>query len=87
MKLLCGFESSSRGLTDIFLACHSALAYLMTLLSRSSGCWINSEIRSWRILIDLMSEVQVSSLIVGNLDTDFHSYSQADFIRKEKASR
>ena len=75
------------GLTDVSLACHTALAYLTTRSSSSSGCWINSVILSWRILMDLVSEVQVRRLIVGDLDADLDSYSEADFIRKEKASR
>lgn len=37
--------------------------------------------------MDLVSEVQVRRLIEGDLDADLDSYSQADFIRKEKASR
>lgn len=44
-------------------------------------------ILSWRILIDLVSEVQVRRLVVGDLDADLDSYSQTDFIRKDKASR
>lgn len=89
MKFL-GVGNLFRGggsLTFPYLACHTALAYLTTRLSSSSGWWINSVILSWRILIDLMSEVQVRGLIVGDLDADLDSYSQADVIRKEKASR
>lgn len=37
--------------------------------------------------MDLVSEVQVRRLIEGDLDADLDSYSQADFIRKEEASR